>query len=77
MSDRTSVGGLLDVLVASPIQLTALRKALPPSLSQSILVEMPRPEDYAVLRTMATQSSFDEAARGFLAEAGCDVFDGN
>ncbi|KAA0699942.1 DUF1254 domain-containing protein [Neorhizobium sp. P12A] len=77
MSDRTSVGGLLDVLVASPIQLTTLRKALPPSLSQAILVEMPHPEGYAVLRTMAPQSSFDEAARGFLAEAGCDVFDGS
>jgi uncharacterized membrane protein len=77
MSDRTSVGGLLDVLVASPIQLTTLRKALPPSLSQSILVEMPHPEGYAVLRTMAPQSSFDEAARGFLSEAGCDIFDGS
>lgn len=76
MSDRTSVGGMLDVLVASPIQLTGIRKALPATLSQSILVEMPRSEGYVVLRTMAPQASFAEAANGFLSEAGCEQFDG-
>ena len=40
MNDRTSVDGTMDVLVASPVALTTLRKALPESLSQSILVEM-------------------------------------
>src|ERR1700712_3824405 len=74
MSDRTSVGGVLDVLVASPLQLTGIRKALPATLAQSILVEMPRAEGYVVLRTMAPQRSFDDAARGFLSEAGCDAF---
>jgi uncharacterized membrane protein len=74
MSDRTSVGGMLDVLVASPIQLTSIRKALPATLAQSILVEMPRAEGYVVLRTMAPQQSFDDAARGFLSQAGCDEF---
>lgn len=74
MSDRTSVGGQLDVLVASPLQLTKLRKTLPPSLSQSILVEMPRDKAYVVLRTMAPQASFNEAARDFLSSAGCDAF---
>jgi uncharacterized membrane protein len=76
MSDRTSVGGQLDVLLATPLQLTGIRKALPASLSQSILVETPRPHGYAVLRTMAPQASFDEAARSFLSEAGCDLFEG-
>jgi uncharacterized membrane protein len=76
MSDRTSVGGVADVLIASPIQLTTLRKALPASLSQSILVEMSHPQGYVVLRTMAPQASFDEAARDFLSGAGCDTFDG-
>ncbi|MFS8111531.1 DUF1254 domain-containing protein [Rhizobium jaguaris] len=76
MSDRTSVGGVLDLLIASPIQLTGIRKALPPSLAQSILVEAPRAEGYVVLRTMAPQGSFDDAARDFLSGAGCDVFGG-
>jgi uncharacterized membrane protein len=75
MSDRTSVGGALDLLLASPVQLTGIRKALPPSLAQSILVEVPRAEGYVVLRAMAPEASFDDAARTFLSEAGCDVFD--
>ena len=75
MSDRTSVGGMADVLVASPIQLTGIRKALPPALSQSILVEMAEPQGYAVLRTMAPQASFDPAAQDFLTSAGCSAFD--
>jgi uncharacterized membrane protein len=72
MNDRTSVGGALDVLAASPIQLTDLRKNLPQELQQTILVEMAHPEGYAVLRTLAPQTSFDEAARNFLTEAGCE-----
>lgn len=76
MNDRTSVGGDLDVVLASPVQLTGLRKALPEALAQSILVEMPRADGYAVLRTMVPQKSFDTGARNFLAEAGCDDFSG-
>lgn len=75
MNDRTSVGGALDVLAAGPIQLTDLRKNLPQELQQTILVEMARPDGYAVLRTLAPQASFDEAARNFLTEAGCEEFD--
>lgn len=74
MNDRTSVGGALDVLAATPLQLTDLRKNLPQELQQTILVEMARPEGYAVLRTLAPQASFNEAARNFLTEAGCEEF---
>ncbi|MBB3135695.1 putative membrane protein [Rhizobium pisi] len=74
MNDRTSVGGALDVLAGGPIQLTDLRKNLPQELQQTILVEMARPDGYAVLRTLAPQTSFDESARNFLSEAGCEQF---
>lgn len=74
MNDRTSVGGALDVLVASPIALTDLRKNLPNDLQQTILVEAARPDGYAVLRTLAPQTSFDDAARNFLTEASCEEF---
>ncbi|OCJ18074.1 hypothetical protein A6U87_03970 [Rhizobium sp. AC44/96] len=76
MNDRTSVGGALDILIGSPIQLTELRKALPPELQKTILVETTRTEGYAVLRTLAPQPSFDAAANNFLSEAGCDEFTG-
>lgn len=74
MNDRTSVDGGVDVLVASPVALTTLRKALPESLSQSILVEMPRAEGYVVLRTLSPRKSLEDAAQAFLAGATCDAF---
>lgn len=74
MSDRTSVGGALDVLVATPVQLIAVRKAVPETLAQSILVEMRGEEGYAVLRTFIPAESRREAARTFLAGAACDAF---
>ena len=74
MNDRTSVDGTLDLLLASPLQLTRLRKTLPAVLAQSILVEMPRRTGYAVLRTMVPQASFEETAEEFLRGALCVPF---
>ena len=76
MNDRTSVGGALDVVVATPIQLNAIRKALPEDLSQSILVEMADEDGYAVLRTFVPTATMEEAARAFLADAGCETIEG-
>jgi len=74
MNDRTSVSGALDTLVATPIQLIGIRKAVPPELEQSILVEMRGDEGYAVLRTFVPSQSRLEAAVGFLADASCEPF---
>lgn len=75
MNDRTAVGGALDVVVATPIQLNAIRKALPEDLSRSILVEMADEDGYAVLRTFVPTTTMDEAARTFLSNAGCEAID--
>ncbi|HEV7251263.1 MAG TPA: DUF1254 domain-containing protein [Shinella sp.] len=72
MNDRTSVDGDLDTLVATPIQLIAIRKAVPAELEQSILVEMRGDEGYAVLRTFVPTESRHEAATAFLADASCE-----
>jgi uncharacterized membrane protein len=74
MNDRTSVSGALDTLVATPIQLIAIRKAVPAELEQSILVEMRGEEGYAVLRTFVPTDSRQEAATAFFAGAGCEPF---
>jgi len=37
-------------------------------------VEMTHSEGYAVLRTLAPQASFDDAAKNFLTEAGCETY---
>lgn len=74
MNDRTSVSGALDTLIATPIQLIAIRKAVPAELEQSILVEMRGEEGYAVLRTFVPTQSREEAAAAFLEEAICEAF---
>ncbi len=72
MNDRTSAGGELDILISTPEQSGAIRKAEVQALSKSILVEANRNEGYAVLRTMVPQASFLEEAERFLGEATCD-----
>ena len=74
MNDRTSVSGALDTLIATPIQLIGIRKAVPAELEQSILVEMRGEEGYAVLRTFVPTQSRQEAATAFLADASCEAF---
>ncbi|QRM54701.1 DUF1254 domain-containing protein [Sinorhizobium sp. BG8] len=74
MNDRTSVDRTLDLLVASPIQLTGIRKSLPEELTQSILVGLSGDEGYAVLRTFVPTLSQAAAAREFLSDAGCEQF---
>ena len=73
MNDRTSAGGVLDITLATPVQLADIRKVLPQSLAQSILVESAQSKGYAVLRTMVPQPSFVEEAERFLGEAKCEA----
>jgi uncharacterized membrane protein len=77
MNDRSAAGGELDAIIASPQQLAAIRKSDPDVISQSVLIEMPRPEGYIVLRTLAPAPSFDDAAKDFLSEAECDAYEGS
>lgn len=74
MNDHTAVNGNLDLVMATPIQLVDLRKTPPESLAQSIMVEMPDEEGYAVLRALAPTGSFEEPVRTFLAESSCEPF---
>jgi uncharacterized membrane protein len=76
MNDRSAAGGELDAIIASPQQLDAIRKSDPDVISQSVLIEMPRPEGYIVLRTLSPAPSYDAAANDFLSEAECEAYDG-
>ena len=76
MNDRSESGGELDAIIASPQQLAAIRKSDPDVVSDSTLIEMPRPEGYVVLRALAPAPSFEDAAKAFLTEASCEPYDG-
>ncbi len=73
MNDRTSIEGELDTIIASPAQLTGLRKNNPDIISQSILVEMANPQGYVVLRAIAPSVSYAAEAKAFLSDASCDA----
>jgi uncharacterized membrane protein len=75
MNDRSAAGGDLDAIIASPEQLAQIRKSDPDVISQSVLIAMPRPEGYVVLRALAPTPSHDEAAQAFLNEAECDTYE--
>ncbi|AXV14755.1 DUF1254 domain-containing protein [Neorhizobium sp. SOG26] len=75
INDRTSAGGALNVVIATPVQLTALRRSLPEPVSQSIMVETTAAQGYVVLRSLAPQPSYEELASQFLSEASCAPFE--
>lgn len=77
MNDRTSVGGDLDALVASPVQVAQIRKAPGAALTQSIIVEHRGTTGYIVLRTMVPAPSFATQAETFLDEAVCAPLSGD
>lgn len=76
MNDRSAVEREVDVTLATPIQMIALRRRTPDALAQSILVEVPKPDGYIVLRTIAEDDTFEEIARDFLAGARCAPVEG-
>ncbi len=71
MNDRTAVERRVDVTLATPLQLIALRRSTPDALSRSILVELPDPKGYVVIRTIAEDETWERIAGRFLAEARC------
>jgi uncharacterized membrane protein len=77
MNDRSAAGGDLDTIIASPAQLAAIRKSDPDVISESVLIEMPRPDGYIVLRTLAPAQSFEQAAQDFLGGAECQPYAGH
>lgn len=77
MNDRTSVGGDLDALVASPVQVAQVRKAPGAALTQSIIVEHQGATGYIVLSTMVPAPSFAAQADAFLDEAVCAPLTGD
>lgn len=76
MNDRSAAGGDLDAIIASPQQLAGIRKTNPDVISESVLIEMPRPEGYIVLRALAPSDSFEQGAKDFLGDAICEAYEG-
>jgi len=75
INDRTAVAGAVDVVLATPTQMTQLRKNLPASATQSILIESASTDGYVVLRALAPRQSFADGVSEFLDKATCAPFE--
>ncbi|HET7412325.1 MAG TPA: DUF1254 domain-containing protein [Pararhizobium sp.] len=71
MTDRSAIERRVDVTLATQLQMIALRRAKPDALDKSILIELPGPEGYVVLRTVAEDKTWEPLARRFLQGADC------
>lgn len=71
MNDRTAEGNRLDVTLATPLDMIALREEVPPTLAETVLVETPKPDGYVLLRTVIPDDTWTGAADAFLSSASC------
>lgn len=71
LSDRTTVGQKLDVVIATPVQMIELRKDTPEIYAESVFVELDAAEGMAVIRVVVPDGSWNEIAEAFLAGAQC------
>lgn len=70
-NDRTAVDGNLDLVLATPAQVIALRRSLPAALEQSIIVEIGAAQGIVVLRGFAPDESWRAGVADYLAGAQC------
>jgi len=71
MNDRSGTGQSVDVVIASPRQMTLYRKNLPEELADSVLIELSGDEGYLALRTVSPDPSWETISRRFLRDAVC------
>lgn len=71
LNDRTATGGTLDVVVARPIQLIELRKAMPPNYENAVFIESDITEGMLILRSFVPDPSWRAIVNRHLAEARC------
>lgn len=72
-SDRTSADGTLDFVVAAPLQMVELRKALPAELEKSVFVEAEIGEGIVVVRSFVPDPSFRQGVEEILDGLSCQA----
>jgi uncharacterized membrane protein len=73
LSDRTATGKILDIVVATPVQLIELRKAMPPNYENAVFVEADITEGMIVLRSFVPDLSWLPLVERHLGGAQCET----
>ena len=63
-NDRTAAEGSLDFVIATPLQMTEVRKNLPPNFQKSVFVEADIDEGIVVVRSFVPDASWKPAITG-------------
>lgn len=74
-NDRSASQGLVDFVVATPVQMVDLRNALPPEFSRSVFVEADIAEGIAVVRLFAPDDSWEPRVTSYLKNLDCKLTD--
>lgn len=74
MSDRSAIADEVDLTLVTPAQMLQLRRDVPDTLEQSILVEVEDLEGIVVLRVIVPEPESERQSRNFLSEASCQPF---
>lgn len=72
-NDRTANDGVLDFLIATPVQMVEIRKSLPPELETSVFVEADVEEGIVVIRSFIPDESFRPAITAYLDSISCSL----
>jgi len=73
VSDRTATGGILDVVVAKPLQLIELRKAMPANYENAVFVETDISEGMVILRSFVPDPSWRQTVERHISAARCET----
>ena len=71
LNDSSSPGGRFDFVVATPVQMIALRNAMPPELEDSIFIEADTGEGIVVVRTFTPDDTWEPSLSAWLSRVEC------
>ncbi len=72
INDRTMQSGVLDLVVATPLQLIEFQKDMPPELSNSVFAEADVRDGFVVLRAFVPEASLRARVIAFVSAASCE-----
>jgi uncharacterized membrane protein len=72
-NDRTATEGALDFVIATPLQMTEVRKNLPPNFKSSVFVEADIDEGIVVVRTFVADDSWKRVITAWLDSVSCSL----
>ncbi len=74
LNDHIATDGILNIAIATPLQLIELQNDMPAELAKSIVAEADVDKGFVVLRAFVPDQSYEASARKFVGNAGCEAF---